>query len=322
MLQQRITTLVWIAIGLAACAPGTLVQNDGAIDSATTDTATADAGLDSGAPVDIDADLTPDMLPDGDDAIVDAAVPDIRIGGQARVTATALNLRSGPTTSDSIITSMPCGTTVDIVGGPMNNWWNVRYNTNTGWSSGTYLIEASAFDPAVCEMPAMTDAGTMADGGTMSTEVATIFQLARSGVGYSYYWGHGSWSTTGGTHGSCSGSCPGCTHTGVYGADCSGFVAKVWQIPTPSPVTTDRHPYSTYNFVNSTTHWSRVNRSSVQPGDALTYNTNGAGHIFLYESQDPWGSMWAFEARGCATGIVHNIRTASSAYIAIRREGL
>ena len=142
-------------------------------------------------------------------------------------------------------------------------------------------------------------------------------------MGYSYYWGHGSWGTDGRNHGSCSGSCPSCTHTGSYGADCSGFVAKVWQIPSASPVTTDRHPYSTYNFVNSTTHWSRVARTAVRPGDALTYNTNGAGHIVLFESgSDPWGSVWTYEARGCATGIVHNLRTVGSNYVGIRREGL
>jgi hypothetical protein len=54
----------------------------------------------------------------------------------------------------------------------------------------------------------------------------------------------------------------------------------------------------------------------------MVYNQNGAGHIFLYEKDDPWGSMWTFEARGCSYGIVHNIRTASSIFQAIRRDGL
>lgn len=105
-----------------------------------------------------------------------------------------------------------------------------------------------------------------------------LFSLARSAVGYSYYWGHGSWGTDGRDHGSCSGSCPSCSHTGRYGADCSGFVAKVWQIPSASPVTTNRHPYSTYKFVNSTTHWSRVARTAVRPGDAshLQHQRRGA----------------------------------------------
>jgi len=46
------------------------------------------------------------------------------------------------------------------------------------------------------------------------------------------------------------------------------------------------------------------------------------GKQSLYEKDDPWGSMWTFEARGCAYGIVHNIRTAASIFSAIRRDGL
>ena len=65
-----------------------------------------------------------------------------------------------------------------------------------------------------------------------------------------------------------------------------------------------------------------VSRGSVIIADALVYNTNGAGHIFLYESGDGWGSMWTYEARGCSTGIVHNIRTAPTTYKAISRAGL
>jgi hypothetical protein len=48
------------------------------------------------------------------------------------------------------------------------------------------------------------------------------------------------------------------------------------------------------------------------------YNTNGAGHTFLYESGDGWGSMWAYECKGCSYGCVHNLRTATTTYHAIR----
>ena len=266
--------------------------------------------------VDDTSDLTPDLTPDGS-VTVDAEAPTPTMGATMRVTADSLNLRTGAGTSNSIITSMPCGSTVTVIGGPTSGWWNIRYNTTTGWASGAYLVAASAFDMSIC------GGTTTTPPATTTPEVSRIFELARSAVGYSYYWGHGSWNTNGLNHGSCSGSCPSCTHSGQYGADCSGFVAKVWQIPSASPVTTDLHPYSTYDFVNSTRHWTRVDRSTVRPGDAMTYNSGGAGHIFLFESgSDPWGSVWAYEARGCATGIVHNLRSAPSNYITIRREGL
>lgn len=261
---------------------------------------------------------TPDQAPDAAPTTSDA--PDaLTIGGKARVTATALNLRSGAGTSNSILLTMPCGSLVSVVGGPQTGWWNVTYSGTTGWASGTYLVPEAAFDASVCA-GATGDAGAPETGPTTAA-VADILARAKSGVGYSYYWGHGSWGTDGKNAGSCSGSCPSCTHSGAYGADCSGYVAKCWQIPSPSPITTDLHPYSTYNFFNDTTHWSKVDRKSVQPMDALVYNANGAGHILLFESgADPWGSIWTYEARGCSYGIVHNLRTAGSQYIAIRRE--
>jgi hypothetical protein len=151
---------------------------------------------------------------------------------------------------------------------------------------------------------------------------AEIINLAKSGVGYSYYWGHGSWRTDGTQHGSCSGSCPSCSHSGAYGADCSGFAAKVWQVPSPSPVSTNSHPYSTYNFRNETTHWTRVSRDNARQADCLVYNSSGAGHIVVYESGDAWGSFWAYECKGCSYGCVRNLRTASSSYIGIRRNNL
>ncbi len=151
-----------------------------------------------------------------------------------------------------------------------------------------------------------------------------IIELAQSGVDYSYYWGHGNWRSDGTELGSCSGSCPDCTHSGSYGADCSGFVAKVWQVPGPSPVTTNAHPYSTRNFRYSETHWDRIDRADAVRADAFVYrnSTNTGGHVVLFESGDPWGQLWTYEARGCSPGIVRNLRTLSSSYVAIRRHNL
>lgn len=151
-----------------------------------------------------------------------------------------------------------------------------------------------------------------------------IIDLAVSGVGYSYWWGNGCWGLDGLNQGSCSGSCPSCTHSGTLGADCSGYVAKVWQVPGPSAVTQCSHPYSTSNFRWESTHWSEIPRADAQPGDALVYRNadNTGGHIVLYESGDPWGDSWVYEARGCSYGIVHRLKSISSSYIAIRRHQL
>jgi hypothetical protein len=166
--------------------------------------------------------------------------------------------------------------------------------------------------------PESEQAGQLAEAVT----VGDIMQRAASVTGYSYWWGHGRWRWDGAQHGSCSGGCPDCSHSGAYGADCSGFVAKAWQVPGPSDIATDSHPYSTYHFRHEATHWKQINRSDSKAGDAMVYRSGGGGHIFLYEKADPWGSMWSYECKGCSAGCVHNIRTAGSNYVAIRRNNV
>ena len=146
-----------------------------------------------------------------------------------------------------------------------------------------------------------------------------IISLAKSAMKYSYWWGHGRWRTDGTDHGSCSGGCPSCTHSGHHGSDCSGLAAKVWQVPNPISVDSDAHPYSTSDFRYGTDHWTKVSRSELKKGDALVHNENGSGHVYIYESGDGWGSHWAYECKGCAYGCVHDLRTGSSAYVGIRR---
>lgn len=243
----------------------------------------------------------------------------LAVGMTARVTADSLNLRDGVGTGANILTQMPCGSQVQVVGGPSTTpaagWWNVTWQADTGWASGKYLVPEASFDPTLC--------GAAAPDGGASVSVADIFARAKLGVGYSYYWGHGSWRADQAQPGSCMGNCPSCTHSGQYGADCSGFVAKVWQVPTASALEVDQHPYSTANFYSDTTHWRPVPRSTLAPADALVHRTSTSGHIVLVESTtDPFGDTWVYEARGCATGVVHDLRTLDSTYIAIRREGL
>lgn len=148
-----------------------------------------------------------------------------------------------------------------------------------------------------------------------------IVDLAKTGVGYSYWWGHDQWRLDGSQPGSCSGSCPDCTHSGSYGADCSGYVGKVWQVPGPIALTTYSHPYSTREFRYQSYHWDQVSRGDTRKADALVYRNseNTGGHVILYESGDPWGSSWVYEAKGCSYGIVHNLKSIGSSYVAIRR---
>jgi cell wall-associated NlpC family hydrolase len=234
------------------------------------------------------------------------AEPDSAIvGQQAKVTATdGLRLRTGPSTGYSIILVMPYGSVVNVIG-TSSGWYKVTYSGHTGWCSGAYLT------PNV--------GGGGSTGG--STAVDRAIARAQSGVGFSYHWGGGCWNPGSTAHGACYGSCPSCTHSGTWGADCSGYVAKIWQVPYSSALTTCSHPYSTYNFYYQDTHWNGVSRSNAKRGDAYVHHSSGSGHIFLYESGDRWGWVKAYEAKGCSYGIVHDTRMAYSTYKVIRRDG-
>jgi uncharacterized protein YraI len=236
----------------------------------------------------------------------------VAIGSTLQTTGN-LNLRTGAGTSYRVRLVIPKGAKVTTVNRstPVGGWYNIKYNGVTGWSYGGYL-----------KLVSQPSSGS--SGGSTSARDAAVSR-AKSGVGFSYWWGHGRWAPGGlssSTRGTCTGSCPNCRHGGSYGADCSGYVGKIWQVPSwNSDPRVDQHPYSTINFVGSNSLWRTVSRGSIRKGDAMVYNSNGAGHIFLFESGDGWGSMWAYEAKGCSYGIVRNLRTASSSYKAIARAG-
>jgi cell wall-associated NlpC family hydrolase len=226
------------------------------------------------------------------------------VGQRARVTAeSGLRLRTRPTTSADIILVMPYGSVVNVVAAS-SDWFSVNYNGTVGWAFGGYLTRES---------------GGSSGGGGSSTppSVQAAMDRARSGVGFSYWWGGGCWDPGSSSHGACYGSCPDCSHSGRWGADCSGFISKVWQVPGQQSLTSCSHPYSSYSFYGDRFHWSQVSRGNAKRGDAFVRQ----GHIFLFDGGDPWGSMKAYEAKGCRYGIIYGSRTADSSYRVIRRDG-
>src|SRR5581483_4656145 len=123
---------------------------------------------------------------DSQDTTTDVVTESAVVGKQATVTATdGLNLRTGPSTSDSVILVMPHGATVSVVGYSAG-WYKVTYSGHTGWCSGLYLSDVAG--------PGGSSGG--------SSAVDHAIARAQSGVGFSYHWGAGCWSP-GGAHGAC-----------------------------------------------------------------------------------------------------------------------
>ncbi len=180
-----------------------------------------------------------------------------------------------------------------------------------------------------------------------STTRETLICRAKSGLGFSYWWGNGSWCANGCSpdyscgKGNCtpnagSSGCPKCSHSGSKGADCSGYVARVWDVPSAKPLSTNWHPYSTFNFYWESTHWDHIDKSAAKKGDALTYRKltssgkdclysdacSSGGHIVLYESGDPYGYSYVNHAKGCLPDILYENKYIDSKYRARRRHNI
>ncbi len=240
-------------------------------------------------------------------------VQGLTANGKMRATGN-LNLRKGAGTSFAVLAVIPSGTIVTLLDPTAKNGFlNLEFNGTAGWASGSYLV-------AVASTGSGSGGSTSVDGPASPDN--TIAR-AKAAVGFSYYWGGGAWLASGptsSTAGSCTGSCPSCSHSGKYGADCSGLVAKAWQFG-PKDLAVNSHPYSTVSFNGSSSNWSTVSRASMKKGDALVYNSSGRGHIVIYEKGDAWGTPTVIECRGCSYGCVYNARSFTSNYKGIRRSG-
>ena len=167
-------------------------------------------------------------------------------------------------------------------------------------------------------------------GAAPPTEtVQDIVCRGTSGEGFSYEWGGECWCGNGcdpdlvscnpGTCTPNAGStgCPDCTHTGTYGADCSGFVSKAWQVPNPNPVEAcDVDRYVASSFTKDHEYWDVVPMSDLRPADATASSTHV---ILVIGAKDPYGEHEVVEAKGCNYGIVRQSRTFSSSYSGARR---
>ena len=281
---------------------GDVGDDEGAVDeSAVLEGAVGALDFDGDAPVAV-----------ADDSDLVAAPAETLAATRARTTAN-LNLRTGPGTGYKVVLVIPRGAIVSILSSARKNaFYNIQYNGRTGWSHSAYL-KAVTSSPS----PSPVD-----PNGPPSP--ANAVARARASRGFSYWWGGGAWLAGGATasnKGRCSGSCPSCSHSGRYGADCSGMVGKAWQFGVKT-LSVNSHPYSTASFVRDVAgKWRTVSRGGLRKADALVYNSGGGGHIVLWEKGNGWGQSTVYECKGCSYGCVYNTRSFSSAYKGIRRAG-
>lgn len=287
---------------------------------------------------------TEEQLPPIDPSLVDA-----RLGSRLRAVRDAA-IRGMPSREGEVRDLVPRDGIAVIIktSRPTEGYFLVNYAGIQGWTHGSlYQLAPSDYIPPLPSTPRTfvipegadetpdlpadpsgpsTPAPETPVVPTSATPRDEAIARAQSGVGFSYYWGGSTWDPAGANDanaGVCSGgTCPNCTHSGRWGADCSGFTGKVWQVPAGNTdLTVPNHSYGTWAFAHSQDLWTTVDRGEVLAADAFVYNVDGKGHIFVFASGDGWGNMYAYEARGCSMGIVYNLRTADNRYKAIRRNG-
>ena len=116
-----------------------------------------------------------------------------------QVNTSALNVRSGPSTGNSIIGSVANGQRYVAVE-QQNGWFKIHYADNTGWCSGSYLAALSGvtgvkIDTAALNVRSGPGTGYGIVGSTSSGR--RYVQITTSAGWRKIYWGGGAWWVSG-----------------------------------------------------------------------------------------------------------------------------
>lgn len=268
---------------------------------------------------------------DPEQGIGERSITSYRRGSTVKVCRVyvGLNCRSGPSTRYRVLRVLRGGTRGRVLA-RSGHWYRLSTSGTHCWSYGHYLCAASSGSSSSSSSSTTKSKPSSSPSGW---NVPSAYRLSRSGVlrtarayvGFSYWWGGARLPYPHRTRGASRGRCYRSSysgHRGRYGADCSGFVGDVWQLPAFHSFTSGAHPYSTWHFYHRRTRWRAVSRHSSHSADALVYRSSRGGHVLILQRWSGWGRAYTYEARGCRYGIQHNLRTLSSRYVARRRRGL
>ncbi|MGL5314082.1 MAG: SH3 domain-containing protein, partial [Peptostreptococcaceae bacterium] len=164
------------------------------------------------------------------------------VSGTATVTASALNIRSGASTSHSVVAKAYKGDKVELLES-LNGWYKVKLsNGTTGWASSEYLSTSSS-------------GGSSSDNNTSSQDkVQKVLDVAHAQLGKPYVWGA----------------------EGPNSFDCSGLTYYVYKQAGVSLPRTSKEQYS---------KGTSVSKSNLQAGDLIFSSTDGSGsitHVAIY----------------------------------------
>ncbi len=117
-------------------------------------------------------------------------------------TTAALNFRSGPGTSYSVIAVIPAGTIVAHTGASKNGFYEVGYNGTYGWVSASYLTPYNGGSPVIIGSARTTAAVNLRSGPSTSHQVLRVIAAGtwvdisgtvQNGFRYVVHQGLGGW---------------------------------------------------------------------------------------------------------------------------------
>ena len=180
-------------------------------------------------------------------------------GKKGTVTASALNIRSGASTSHSIVTKAYKGNTVEILESS-NGWHKVKLsNGKIGWGSAQYISTSSVDNTtngntSQESTQAPSNNENNVSGTQSSSKVQAIVNTAKAQIGKKKAWGA----------------------EGPNAFDCSGLTYYIYK---QNGITIPRTSREQSNFGTT------VSKSNLQPGDLLFFSTDGSGgvsHVGIY----------------------------------------
>lgn len=185
-----------------------------------------------------------------------------------------LNLRKSPSTSASIITTIPQGAVVTVTA-KNGDWYKVTYAGNTGYVHSSYIV--------LGEKPSKP-------GNNTSATFEDVFNVMKAHIGSPYVWGGSGEYITDSSIATLRNRFPEEAAKGAYDTidrkfynsgyrafDCSGLMQ--WGFAQVG-IKIGR---TTYNQVND---GYAVSKADAQPGDLLI--TNSQGHVGMYIGNGQW----------------------------------
>lgn len=180
------------------------------------------------------------LRPSGDSS----TEPPAEVTPGSKVSMTALNLRSGPSATASVVTVLPAGTTLAVGAKQEHGFAQTATGTTQGWVSMAYLANVAP-TPASAAQPAAAPAAAETKG-----QVALAFAHAQLGEPYRFgATGPGSW-------------------------DCSGLTQAAWRAAGVAIPRTSQQQFVGIG--------RRVARSALRPGDLVFFYGPHPSHVGLY----------------------------------------